>query len=125
MINQWKKDKGIFIKETDTEFIVVTCLTFVGAENNEYMYGPTLHKINKLHYPISSIDEITKSILGNKAEDMSLAEKIMYLSAFIGLCEDIEDENSERIWFTFDNNRQGSDIEIEEKLFSIIKELNL
>lgn len=125
MINQWKKDKGIFIKETNNEFIVVSCLTFVGAENSEYMYGPTLHKINKLHYPISSIDEITNSVFGDKAKDMSLGEKIMYLSAFIGSCEDIEDNNGERIWFTFNDNKQGSDIEIEEKLLSIIKELNL
>lgn len=125
MINQWNKNKGVFIKETNDEFIVVSCLTFVGAENNEYMYGPTLHKISKLHYPISSVDEITNSIFGDKAKDMSLAEKIMYLSAFIGLCEDIKDDNGERIWFTFDNNRQSSDIEIEEKLYSIINELNL
>ena len=118
MINQWKKDKGVFIKETNNEFIVVSCLTFVGAENNE-------HKINKLHYPISSIDEITNSVFGDKAKDMSLGEKIMYLSTFIGSCEDIEDNNGERIWFTFDDSRQGSDIEIEEKLFSIIKGLNL
>ena len=125
MINQWKKDKGVFIKETNDEFIVVSCLTFVGAENNEHIYGPTLHKISKLHYPISSINEITNSIFGDKAKDMSLAEKIMYLSTFIGSCEDIEDNNGERIWFTFDDSRQGSDIEIEEKLISIIKELNL
>ena len=124
-MNQWKKDKDAFIKETDNEFMAISYLTFVGAEDDEYLYGPTLHKINKLHYPIKSINEIISLMFESNTDEMSLSKKIIHLSAFVGSCEDIEDSKGERIWITFKNKREASTAEIEEKILSIIKELNL
>lgn len=125
MINQWKKEGKLFIKETESEFLVISCLTFVGAENNSFVYGPTLHRINKINYPIKSINEIAQLMFEDKSKNMSLAEKIVYISAFMETCEDINDNNGERIWFSFDNGKEASEVELEEKLLSMIKEFNL
>ena len=121
MINQWKKDKTMFIKETDNEFKVVSCLTFVGIENNDYIYLPAVHTVNKSYYSVDTINEIVNRAFGSKADDMTLSEKIVYLSTLIGSCEDLEGG----IQIAFKDNREASSIELEEKILSLIAELNL
>lgn len=125
MLNQWKKDGKLFIKETENEFLVISCITFSGVEKNSFLYGPVLHRINKIHYPEKSINNIAIFMFENNSENMSLSEKIVAISAVMETCEDIKDDNNERIWISFDNGKEASDIELEEKLSSLIKELNL
>lgn len=125
MVNDWKKDGKNFLKETNDEFMAITYMTFVNNEDDKYIYCPALHKLSKAHYPLNSINEIAISMFDKKAQSMSLSHKIAFLSPYIGSCNDIEDVNGERICFSFENNKEASDSEIEEKIISIIKELNL
>lgn len=124
-MNQWKKQNKWFIKETDTEFKVVSCIGYRGIEKDNCIYGPSLHTIDKLNYPESSINEIAKEIFPETYNEMSLAEKIVYISAFMGTCTDLKDEDNERLWITFENEREASDEELQDKLWSIIEEYNL
>lgn len=124
-MNQWRKEDKWFIKETEQEFKVISCIGFISIENNDYSYSPALHTVSKLDYPESKINEIAYQMFLEKSNEMSLPEKIVYISAFIGNCEDLKDSNNNRLWITFDNNRQATDEELENKLLSIIKDFNL
>lgn len=124
MNKQWQKQDNLFLKETDDKFLVIGYTTFYQREENTYIYSPTLHSIDKRYYPLESIEDITSQMFVGEFSNMSLAKKIIHLSVFIGSCEDLFDENAERINFEF-REKEATELEITNLISAMIDILDL
>ena len=121
----WINDSNALFRETEKEFIAVSCLTFITADRDKHIYSPSIHKIDKSKFHLEDINEIAEHMFNDKAKDMSLAQKVVYLSAFIGTCEDAPDADNNGLQVTFENGREATKSELKDILYSVAEKLNL
>ena len=126
-LNEWiRVEESIFFKETETEYVLISAILLVSIDKNKHIYGPSIHRFDKSKFTLKDFDDFGNCMFGEKSRDISLYQKMIFMSAFTECCEDMVDSNGDRISFTFgDEKRKASYEELGDKFLSLIAEFNL
>lgn len=117
MNKTWISVGNYIFKETEKKFSLISCIIWDIKGNKTYC--PAIHNIYKDKYTKKDIMDLLRRVFPNK-DNIDFYTGITLLSAFIGECKDICDDNGESISFNLNEN----DI-LTDKLLYIAKNFNL